>query len=220
MKTYIAGPIANHPNGNREAFARAEAVITAAGGDPVNPHNVTPVAHDGDCPPGPTGGEEGDGTVRHNAPCYMRTDLRAMLDCDAIYMLAGWELSSGARTEFEAARSAGLVIFYERPALDPIHLQRQRQWSLATFGPGDRAKGVVEHIRKELKEIEADPTDLAEWIDVVILALDGAWRAGYSPADISAALTAKQTRNELRSWPDWRTASPDQPIEHIAEGEA
>lgn len=95
------------------------------------------------------------------------------------------------------------------------HLQRQRDWSERTFGPGDRAKGVVDHIRKELNEIEADPGDLKEWIDVVILGLDGAWRSGATPEQIIAALVAKQTKNEGRNWPDWRTASPDKAIEHV-----
>lgn len=95
------------------------------------------------------------------------------------------------------------------------HLQRQREWSGQTFGPGDRAKGVVDHIRKELTEIEAAPADITEWIDVVILALDGAWRSGASPDEIIAALVAKQAKNETRTWPDWRTASPDQAIEHV-----
>ncbi|RUU22664.1 DUF550 domain-containing protein [Mesorhizobium sp. M7A.F.Ca.AU.002.06.1.1] len=95
------------------------------------------------------------------------------------------------------------------------HLARQREWSEATFGPGPRTKGVIDHIRKELSEIEADPSDIAEWIDVTILALDGAWRAGHSPEQIVAALIAKQTKNEGRDWPDWRTMSPDQAIEHV-----
>ena len=94
------------------------------------------------------------------------------------------------------------------------HLQRQHEWSERTFGPGHRTAGVLDHIRKELREIEAAPLDLSEWIDVVILALDGAWRAGYSPEEIAAALIAKQTRNEARTWPDWRTAPPDKAIEH------
>lgn len=94
------------------------------------------------------------------------------------------------------------------------HLERQRDWSAGTFGPGTRAKGVVEHIRKELREIEAEPHDLSEWIDVAILAFDGAWRAGYSPAEIVDALVAKQAKNERRKWPDWRTMSPDVAIEH------
>lgn len=101
------------------------------------------------------------------------------------------------------------------PAFDMLaHLQRQREWSGRTFGPGPRTAGVIDHIRKELREIEADPTDLSEWIDVVILALDGAWRAGGTPEQIIAALVAKQTKNEGRTWPDWRTVSPDKAIEH------
>lgn len=94
------------------------------------------------------------------------------------------------------------------------HLQRQRDWSEKTFGPGTRAAGIVDHIRKELLEIEADPGDLAEWVDVVILALDGAWRSGATPEQIIEAIKAKQTKNEGRVWPDWRTMSADKAIEH------
>lgn len=94
------------------------------------------------------------------------------------------------------------------------HLARQRAFSEKTFGPGARTAGVVDHIRKELREIEADPADVSEWIDVVILALDGAWRAGYTPDEIVAALVAKQEKNEGRTWPDWRTAPLDRAIEH------
>lgn len=95
------------------------------------------------------------------------------------------------------------------------HLHRQREFSLRTFGPGRRTKGVLDHIRKELAEIEADPTDVEEWADLLLLALDGAWRAGHEPEAIAAALEAKQTKNEGRTWPDWRTAEPDKAIEHV-----
>lgn len=99
--------------------------------------------------------------------------------------------------------------------IDAAHLLRQRQWSERTFGPGTRTKGVVEHIRKELKEIEADPSDIEEWIDVVILALDGAWRAGAEPQQIIDTLLGKQAKNEARTWPDWTTFGEDQAIEHV-----
>ena len=98
------------------------------------------------------------------------------------------------------------------------HLARQAAFSLMTFGPGARAQGVVDHIRKELREIEAAPGDLVEWIDVAILALDGAWRTGASPDQIIAALVAKQTKNEARTWPDWRSAPTDRAIEHTRDG--
>lgn len=100
------------------------------------------------------------------------------------------------------------------------HLERQREFSSRTFGPGMRTAGVVDHIRKELCEIERAPTDLTEWIDVVILALDGAWRCGATPEQIIAALVAKQTKNEGRAWPDWRTMPADKAIEHDRAGDA
>ena len=99
--------------------------------------------------------------------------------------------------------------------IDAAHLENQRAWSLKTFGPGSRLLGVLDHIRKELVEIEQDPTDVGEWVDVIILAFDGAWRAGWEPEDIIAAIKAKQEKNEARTWPDWRTMSQDQAIEHV-----
>lgn len=94
------------------------------------------------------------------------------------------------------------------------HLTRQWDFSRKTFGPSTRTAGILDHIRKELAEIEAAPYDLSEWIDVVILAFDGALRRGYEPAEIVAALEAKQAKNEVRAWPDWRTMPADKAIEH------
>lgn len=100
------------------------------------------------------------------------------------------------------------------PDIDCEHLRRQREWSLRTFGPSRRTAGISDHIRKELDEIADDPDDWREWIDVVILALDGAWRHGGSPREILDAIVEKQTKNEARVWPDWRTMSEDAAIEH------
>lgn len=117
------------------------------------------------------------------------------------------------------------------------HLKRQMAFSRATFGPGERRAGVIDHIRKELDEVAAaaGPIEAAkEWTDVVILALDGLTRAlqcvnphgaGFDPRRYRAApaeachrITYKQAENELRVWPDWRTADPDRAIEHVREG--
>lgn len=96
------------------------------------------------------------------------------------------------------------------------HIHRQRIWSINTFGPGNRTQGIIDHIHKELLEVEeAGQNSLEEWIDVVILAIDGAWRSGYSPEGIVAALLAKQQENEKRKWPDWTTRPHDKAIEHI-----
>lgn len=94
-------------------------------------------------------------------------------------------------------------------------LTAQKEWSEKTFGPDFRLKGVLDHISKELIEIEEDPTDVIEWIDLVILAFDGAWRSGHTPEEIVAALNVKYQKNFAREWPDWRTADPDKAIEHV-----
>ena len=97
------------------------------------------------------------------------------------------------------------------------HLYRQRSFSIKAFGPGARVGGVTDHIEKELREVRANPADLMEWIDLVMLAFDGAWRQGFTPEEIAAAFEAKLSQNEARRWPDWRTAPPDKAIEHVRD---
>lgn len=101
------------------------------------------------------------------------------------------------------------------PAIDQYHLQRQIAFSLAAFGPGRRTEQIIRHIAKELREIEDSSADVNEWADVVILALDGAWRAGHSPHGVLNAIVSKQHVNEQRQWPNWRTVPAGTPIEHI-----
>lgn len=98
-------------------------------------------------------------------------------------------------------------------------LRQKNEWSLKTFGPGQRTEGVVKHIESELQEIRADPTDVVEYMDVVLLAFDGAFRAGHSPEAVVAALVAKQKKNEGRTWPKPGTQDPDGPTQHLAEDE-
>jgi hypothetical protein len=95
------------------------------------------------------------------------------------------------------------------------HLKKQQEFSEKTFGPGERTEGIINHIKKELKEIEQDPKDIKEWIDVIILAMDGAWRAGHTPEEITKALEEKFEENKKRKWPDWRTHPKGKAIEHI-----
>lgn len=95
------------------------------------------------------------------------------------------------------------------------HLYRQRKASRILFGPGQRTAGVLDHIRKEIAEIEAKADDVEEWVDLITLAFDGALRRGFTPEQIVTSLNAKQTKNELRDWPDWTTADPSKAIEHV-----
>ncbi len=63
-------------------------------------------------------------------------------------------------------------------------------------------------------------------VDVVILALDGLTRRlafvnGFRRdpdlvAEVACGMIiGKQTRNEARDWPDWRTQGADKAIEHV-----
>lgn len=108
------------------------------------------------------------------------------------------------------------------------HLARQIAFSRATFGPGERRAGVADSINMKLRwKILVPDVDAAEaaseWVDVVILALDGLTRALVTagvewpdvPAKACRMIEAKQARNETRIWPDWRKADPNRAIEHM-----
>lgn len=79
------------------------------------------------------------------------------------------------------------------------HLKKQSAFSARAFGPGPRTVGIVNHIRKELEEVLANPRDIMEWIDVMILASDGALREGFTPEEVAHALATKLAINEQRA---------------------
>ena len=95
---------------------------------------------------------------------------------------------------------------------------RIRAWSRTTFGDSLRTKGLIAHIRKELEEVEANPYDLKEWVDVVLLAYDGFWRHGGVPHEFQKAIEAKFLENKERKWPP--PAPDDQPNFHVKEAPA
>lgn len=101
--------------------------------------------------------------------------------------------------------------------IDPWFIDDKFAWSLRTFGPEQRIKGVTDHIIREAIEARENPQDASEWADIILLAMDGASRSGISGAELIAAVHEKQTKNVARKWPDWHGMDPDQAIEHIKE---
>lgn len=93
------------------------------------------------------------------------------------------------------------------------YLEQQQIWSEATFGPGKRTLGITKHIQKEIAEVIENPHDLSEWVDVMILAMDGYWRHGGTPETIMKDLIAKQAKNFSRQYAP--PVSEDEPSEHI-----
>ncbi len=84
MKVYISGPITGIEDENRLAFKSMADTLKKLGHEPVNPHNL-PHAH------GKTWIE------------FMREDIKAMVDCDVVVFLAGFENSRGAMIEYRLA---------------------------------------------------------------------------------------------------------------------
>ena len=98
---YISGGIAGVPD-FEERFATAERDLMAYGFQVVNPVKLQPMCEGcGDSQPGSP-------WEKHLWECFLRWDLIALLWCDGVALLSGWESSKGATLEFTTARSVGL----------------------------------------------------------------------------------------------------------------
>ena len=86
---------------NIEASRQASARLWAQGWAVISPHMNT--AHFGGICPDQS---------------FLDGDLEIIKRCDAIYMLKGWEISSGSVTEHKLAMDIGLDIFYEEDEYD------------------------------------------------------------------------------------------------------
>lgn len=198
-RVYLSGPMTGIADNNFPAFHALAAKLRAEGYEVVSPAEI----------------QEAE-----TWELCLRADLRELCTCDAIALMPGWENSKGANLELHVAHRLGMRVIHLPLQFDLVaHLHRQIAFSGATFGPGDRTDGVCDHIRKELIEVVNGGGELEEWVDVIILAMDGAWRSGHTPEQIAAAIVAKQTKNEGRTWPDWRTAELGKAIEHVRSEE-
>lgn len=107
MKVYIAGPITGYLDLNEPAFRSEAERVHAEGDEPVVPLDIQAHEHEGDCPPTYSKPMPG-----HGSACFLRADLKALLDCDVVRMLPGWETSVGARLEHSVAAHVGIPITY------------------------------------------------------------------------------------------------------------
>lgn len=108
MLVYISGPISGHaPNTTREErkerFNKCERWIN----DHLPEWKVVNPLKVGACVDGACGDFDG-----HSWECWLRFDLKAMLDCDAIVLLPSWEDSAGALLEKQVAQSIGMAMYY------------------------------------------------------------------------------------------------------------
>lgn len=106
-RIYIAGPINGKPDGNRSAFAMMKAFLMFRGYHAISPWDLD-ASHEGECREGSVAGMGGG----HTAACYMRADIRALVECDAVVFLPGWVKSAGSFVEFTIARCLGLTMYF------------------------------------------------------------------------------------------------------------
>ena len=94
---YIAGPMSGLPNDNHEAFHYAESLLIARGYAVINPaHNNI--------------GDTSGMTELEIWRAYMRISVMQVAASDEVYMLKGWERSSGAQIEYYLATHLGLDV--------------------------------------------------------------------------------------------------------------
>ncbi|HSW64957.1 MAG TPA: DUF4406 domain-containing protein [Dissulfurispiraceae bacterium] len=107
VKVYLSGPITGLEERSAGMFAAAQKEMEALGYEVVNPMLL---AHN------------------HNKSWewYMAIDILALLECDHICLLPGWDISRGARLEHAIAQLRGMDCFYwfektEQLAINPKH---------------------------------------------------------------------------------------------------
>jgi hypothetical protein len=91
VRIYISGPMTGIQQFNFPAFNAKAAELRSQGMDVVNPAEFG----------------EGDGLTWSE---YMRKDIRALMDCNGIYMLPGWMRSRGALLEHHIATELGFSV--------------------------------------------------------------------------------------------------------------
>ena len=101
-RIYIAGPMQGKPLYNFPLFDEAAASLERDGFEPVNPAELDRQA--GFDP------ANGDVVTPEFLEQARKRDLEALLTCDGILMLPGWEKSKGAKAEYAVALWAGLEV--------------------------------------------------------------------------------------------------------------
>ena len=92
MKIYISGPISGYNIDERKAaFGKVQEHLFNKGYEPVNPFISEGKSYSD----------------------YMRADLKLLLDCDAIFLMNGWNHSKGCIAERNEAEICGMKIIKE-----------------------------------------------------------------------------------------------------------
>lgn len=95
-RIYISGPMTGKPGLNFPAFKAEEQRLQSLGYVVINPAELN---------------IDDDKKTWHEC---MRTDLAALLTCDTLALLDGWQQSAGAHLEMHVAHRVGMEIVIAR----------------------------------------------------------------------------------------------------------
>lgn len=99
MKFYLAGPMTGIPDLNFPRFHEEAARLRALGHQIINPAELNPTSSDWlEC---------------------MRIDIRELVMCDGVAMLAGWRKSRGATLEHDIGMRLGLQVIEAAELVEP-----------------------------------------------------------------------------------------------------
>ncbi|MDR0771286.1 MAG: DUF4406 domain-containing protein [Burkholderiales bacterium] len=101
-RIYISGPMTGFAEWNFPAFHAEAARLRALGYDVINPAEINQ-----------------DQNISWRDA--LRNDLKALLICDTIAMLEGWQNSDGAHLEMHVAHRVGIAIVIAKDITEPRH---------------------------------------------------------------------------------------------------
>lgn len=94
FKLYLAGPMSGIADHNFPAFRAKAQELRDLGFHVVNPAEL-----------------HGDDRSQRWS-WYLKRDIRALVECDGIYMMEGWTNSKGASFEFDVAQTLEMEVMY------------------------------------------------------------------------------------------------------------
>jgi hypothetical protein len=118
MKLYIAGPMRGIKDYNFQAFHKAAANLRASGHEVISPAEMDEGAY---------GTQEAlDTQVKKEGSFkeFMIRDLPALLGCDGVLLLPGWEKSQGACLEAFTAAMSAMPLFLDERLSNTISIYR------------------------------------------------------------------------------------------------
>jgi len=203
-KTYIAGPMRGIRLFNFPAFDAARDALLKAGHEVVSPADIDrsngfdpkdlPADYDWNVI------SQQSGTLQE----IIARDHAAVMECDTIYLLPGWERSQGALSEYHLAKWAGKVVLFALNANPSAESQR-------TVNPKDAigATKPPQHC-----------VPLPVLYEVGMGMFEGGWKYrdhNYRMIGVQASAYYDATRRHLDAWWEGEDIDPKSGIHHVTK---